>query len=238
MSHFFSRVLIIPTMASFLLLPYRSSAQLGNRNLPQREATIETSSEQDVEDQFSYKKSSLEISFEKAESQIIDKIKEICEDSSYISLTNLEKIVSQAYEKYILLTEDLRNELESAFMEQLYSNKKIEKSQEFKNSFQEIIPYIASGAVTMTLAHPTFSASIPTVLNKILKKPIILFSSAFLSSIVIINIILQESHKDWKKILDEKQSQKLDPKRKYIPILCSDLKKELGIKETLGHHEK
>ena len=229
MSRFFSRALIVPAVASFLLLPSRSSAQLGNHKLPQHEATM-PSREQDVETLNG--DSLLEIFLEKAENQIIDEVQKICKSKSTIDLDELKEIISKAIEEHVLLGKNSEgyHELLHSKLEELYPDHEV---QEFPiqdiTSGKPMTTLVASNAAVIALhgllpmQKNILIRSIPKIL---IRKPFVL-GTAMSLAILHITLNLPELSNDNNP--DDSSNKKFDSKSTTSKnkILCLNLQLEL-----------
>ena len=143
MSRFFSRLLIVPAVTGFFLLPYRGNAQVKHESSEQsskeERAIFQSSLISDLDQD-------LDSGMREARKQIIDRIQEICQDESSI---NLEQVISKSLEQNVLLPESSRNSLKSIFLRQFSSDEEIPTSQELDNLLnnESTRQRVASGAV-------------------------------------------------------------------------------------------
>lgn len=127
MSRFFSRLLIVPAVTGFFLLPYRGSAQIkhgsSEQSSKEESAIFQSSLISDLEQD-------LDSAMREAKKQTIDRIQEICQDEYFINSDTLEQIISESLEENILLPESSRNSLKSTFLRQFSSDEEILTPQE------------------------------------------------------------------------------------------------------------
>ena len=148
MSRLFSRLLIVPAVTGFFLLPYRGSAQVkhgsSEQSSKEERAIFQSSLISDLEQ-------GLDSGIREAAKQAIDRIQEICQDEYSISSDTLEQIIDESLEKNVLLSESSRNHLKSMLLRQFSSNEEIPTSQELDSLLnnESTRKHVASGAVAV-----------------------------------------------------------------------------------------